>query len=158
MPFVIQRLDLIFSSFLVDFLIGACLSRVLLKSRKKVSKPKSILLFSVAKFQFISCRSLLKESLLKYLKSLFRLLPLKFSKMIIWGRWSEIVVVVLPERYLKDGLFTKMLSISVADFSITLVGSVICGVKLWLQSNSRKLYVLLFFIIIDKIYVKVTCE
>ena len=61
--------------------------------------------------------------------------------MINWGRWSEIEVVTLPERYLKDGLSTKMLSISVADFSFTLVGSVICGVKLWLKSNSRKLYV-----------------
>ena len=33
MPFVIQ--DVFFSSFLVDFLIGACLSRALLKSQKK---------------------------------------------------------------------------------------------------------------------------
>ena len=73
--------------------------------------------------------------------SCFRLLPLKFSKMISWGRWSEIEVVMLPERYLKDGLFIKMLSISVADFSFTLVGSVICGVKLWLKNNSRKLCV-----------------
>ena len=40
-----------------------------------------------------------------------RLLPLKFSKIINWGRWSEIEVVILPERYLKDGFFTKMLSI-----------------------------------------------
>ena len=60
------------------------------------------------------------------------MLPLKFSRMINWGRWPEIEVVMLPERYLKDGLFTKILSISVADFSVTLVGSVICGVKLWL--------------------------
>ena len=51
-----------------------------------------------------------------------------------------------------------MLSISVLDFSVTLVGSVICGVKLWLKSNSRKLYVPVFFIIIDKIYAKITCE
>ena len=51
--------------------------------------------------------------------------------MIKWGRWSQIEVVKLPERYLKDGLFMKMLSVSVADFSVTLVGSVICGVKLW---------------------------
>ena len=72
------------------------------------------------------------------------MLPLKLSKMINWERWSEIEVVMLPERYLKDGLFTKMLSISVADFSFTLVGSVICGVKLWLKSNSRKFYVLFF--------------
>ena len=52
---------------------------------------------------------------------------------------------MLPERYLKDGLLTKNFSISVADFSFTLVGSVICGVKLWLKSNSRKLYVPLFY-------------
>ena len=65
--------------------------------------------------------------------------------MINWGRWSEIKVVVLPERYLKDGLLTKNFSISVADFSFTLVGSVIFGVKLWLKSNSRKLYVPLFY-------------
>ena len=153
MPFVIQGLDLIFSSFLVDFLISACLSRALLKSRKKVSKPRSTPLFFVAKFQFISCRTFLKESMLKYLKCLqvlltrscFRLLPLKFSKVINWGRWSEIEVVMLPERYLKDRQFTKMLSISVAYLSCTVVGSVICGVKLWLKSNSRKLYVLLFY-------------
>ena len=55
----------------------------------------------------------------------YLLLPLKFSKMINWGRWSEIEVVMLPGRYLKDELFTKMLSISVADFSVTLVGSVV---------------------------------
>ena len=65
--------------------------------------------------------------------------------MINWGRWSKIRVAILQERYLKDELFTKMLSISVADFSFTLVGSVICGVKLWLKSNSRKLYVPLFY-------------
>ena len=76
---------------------------------------------------------------------LLRMLPLKFSKMINWGGCSDIEVVMLPERYLKDGLFTKMLSVSVADFSVTLVGSVICGVKLWLKSNSRKLYVPLFY-------------
>ena len=35
------------------------------------------------------------------------MLPLKFSRMIIWGRRTE--VVMLPERYLKDGMFTKML-------------------------------------------------
>ena len=64
------RLRLNFFSFLVDFSIGACLSRVLLKSRKKFSKPKSISLFSVEKFQFISRRSLLKGSMLKYRKSL----------------------------------------------------------------------------------------
>ena len=64
---------------------------------------------------------------------------------------------MLSERSLKVGLFTKMLSISVADFSVTLVGSVICGVTLWLKSSERKLYVPLF-IIIDKIYVKTTCE
>ena len=60
-------------------------------------------------------RSLLKESMLKSLKSLevvfirilFRLLPLKFSRMINWRRWSEIKVVMWPESYLKDGLFTK---------------------------------------------------
>ena len=77
--------------------------------------------------------------------------------MINWGRWSENEVVMLSERSLKDGLFTKMLSISVVDFSVTLVESAICGVKLWLKSNSRKLYVSRFNII-DKIYVKTTCE
>ena len=50
--------------------------------------------------------------------------------MINWERWPEIEVVMLPERYRKDGLFSNMLSISVADFSVTLVGGVICGVKL----------------------------
>ena len=67
--------------------------------------------------------------------------------MINWGRWPEIEVVMLLERYLKGkgGLFTKRFSISVADFLFTLVGSVICGVKLWLKSNSRKLYVPLFY-------------
>ena len=137
-------LRLNFSSFLVTFLIGACLSRALLKSQKKVSNPKSTSLFPVAKFQFISCGSLLKESMSTHLKSLqvllirsrFRLLPLKFSKIINWGRWSEIEVVMLP---------AKMLSISVADFSFTLLESVNCGVKLWLKSNSRKLYVPLFY-------------
>ena len=54
--------------------------------------------------------------------------------MINWVRWSEIEVVILPEKYLKDGLFAKMLSICV----------VIC--------------VPLFLIIIDKIHVKNTCE
>ena len=53
---------------------------------------------------------------------------------------------MLPERYLKGGLFKKMLAISVTDFSVTLVGSVICGVKLWLKSSSRKLYVPLFLL------------
>ena len=77
--------------------------------------------------------------------------------MINWGRWSENEVVMLSERSLKDGLFTKMLSISVVDFSVTLVESAICGVKLLLKSNSRKLYVSRFNII-DKIYVKTTCE
>ena len=103
--------------------------------------------------------------MLKYLKSLqvlftcslFRLFPLTISRMINWG-WSKIELVMLPERYLKDGLFTKMLSICVADFPITLVGSVIYGIKLWLKSNLRKLYMCLFFIIIDKIYFKTTCE
>ena len=155
MPFVIQGLDLIFCSFLVDFLIGACLSRVLLKSRKKVSKPKCISLFSVTKFQFISCRSLFETVNIKISKvsvgSTYSLslqvaqIPLKFSRMINWGRWSEIKVVMLPERYLKDGLFTKMLFLSVANFSLTLVGSIICGVNLQLKSNSRKLYVPLFY-------------
>ena len=77
--------------------------------------------------------------------------------MINWGRWSENEVVMLSKRSLKDGLFTKMLSISVVDFSVTLVERAICGVKLWLKSNSRKLYVSRFNII-DKIYVKTTCE
>ena len=76
----------------------------------------------MATFQFISGKSLLKESMLKYLKDLYvvfirsLLLPLKFSMMINWERWSEIEFVMLPEKYLKDGLFTKMLSITVADF------------------------------------------
>ena len=38
-----------------------------------------------------------------------------------WGRWSEIEVVMSPERDLKQGLFTKI-SINVADYSVTLVG------------------------------------
>ena len=49
MLFVIQGLDLIFSSFFVEFLIGTCLSRVLLKSWKKVSKPKSIIIIFCGK-------------------------------------------------------------------------------------------------------------
>ena len=59
--------------------------------------------------------------------------------MINCGRLSEIVMLL--ESHLKDGLFTNMLSISVADFSVTLVGSVICDITLWLKSNLRKLYV-----------------
>ena len=64
---------------------------------------------------------------------------MKFSRMINCGRWSENEVAIIPKRYLKNGFFTKMLSISVADVLVTLVGSVICGVKLLLKSNSRKL-------------------
>ena len=44
-PFVIQRLDLIFSSFLVDFLSGACLSRALLESQKKFKTQARITVF-----------------------------------------------------------------------------------------------------------------
>ena len=84
----------------------------------------------------------LKSLWVVLLRSLFKLLSLKFSRMINCGRWSEIEAVMLQERYLNDGLFTKMLSISVADFSV----SVICDVKLWLKSNTRKLYVPLFLL------------
>ena len=52
MPFVTKGLDLIFSFFLANFLTGAYLSKVLLKSRRKISKPKSVSLFSMAKIQF----------------------------------------------------------------------------------------------------------
>ena len=91
--FVIQG----FSSSPVDSLTDANLSR------KDIEKSEN--------------RSLLIESMLKYLKSLevvfipilFRLLPLKFSRMINWRRWSEIKVVMWPQSYLKDGLFTKIL-------------------------------------------------
>ena len=145
-------IDLFFTSFLVDFLIEACLSTVEQKSRKNVSKPKFISFF-VATFQQSSCISLMKRSVWKYLQSLqlvfiisvVTLFPLKFSTIMIWGSWSEIEVVILPERYLKDGLFTKMLPISVAVFSVTLVENLTCGVKLRSKSCSRKFYVSLFY-------------
>lgn len=53
--------------------------------------------------------------------------------MVNFGRRLEIEVVMLPGRYLKNGLFTTMLSISVADFSVVLVAQVICRVKLCLK-------------------------
>ena len=56
--------------------------------------------------------------------------PLPFSIIMNWGRWSDIAVVIFPELYTCAWPFTKMSSISVAVFSVILVGSVICGVKL----------------------------
>lgn len=53
--------------------------------------------------------------------------------MVNFGRRLEIEVVMLPGRYLKNGLFTTMLSISVADFSVALVAHVICRAKLCLK-------------------------
>ena len=151
MPFVIQ--DVFFSSFLVDFLIGACLSRALLKSQKKSFETQVCITIFCGKIPVYFLQIFFeKESMLKYPKCLqvvltrscFRLLPLKFSKIINWGRCSEIEIVMLPERYLRDGLFTKMLSISVADLSFTLVGSVIFGVKLQLKRTQEN-YMCLFF-------------
>ena len=49
--------------------------------------------------------------------------------------------MIFPELYFCVWPFTKMLSISVAVFSVILVGSVICGVKLLLKSCSKNLYV-----------------
>lgn len=62
------RLNFLF--FFADSLNGVYLSKLLLKNQKKVSKAKPISLFPVAKFQVIPCRFLLKESMLKYLKSI----------------------------------------------------------------------------------------
>ena len=45
MPFVIQGLDLIFSFIFVDFLIGACLSRALLRSQKSFKTQVWITIF-----------------------------------------------------------------------------------------------------------------
>ena len=55
--------------------------------------------------------------------------PLPFSIIMNWVRWSDIDAAIFPELYFCAWPFTEMLSISVAAFSVILVGSVICGVK-----------------------------
>ena len=56
--------------------------------------------------------------------------PIPFSIIMNWGGLSDIDVVIFPELCFCAWPFTKMLSISVAVFSVILVGSVIFGVKL----------------------------
>ena len=55
--------------------------------------------------------------------------PLPFSIIMNWGRRSDIDAAIFSELYFCAWPFTGMLSISVAAFSVILVGSAICGVK-----------------------------
>ena len=122
MPFVIQGLGLIFSSFLVDCLANWCMSiKSFIEKLKKCFKTQIYITIFCGKvpglflmqipFQRVNVKASKVSVQVVLNRSCFRLLPLKFSKIINRGRWSEIEVVILPERYLKDGLFTKMLSI-----------------------------------------------
>ena len=94
--------------------IGACLSKVVLNNRRKASKPRFTSLFCVAKVLSIPCKSILKDSMSKFLYYLYVVLavllvglsPLPFSIIMNWGRWSDMDVVIFPEL--------KMLSISFA--------------------------------------------
>ena len=54
-----------------------------------------------------------------------------------WGRWSNIDVIILPEIHLPSWLSGNILSICVAHFSVTLVGRVISGMKLFYRRVSR---------------------
>ena len=56
--------------------------------------------------------------------------PIPFSIIMNWGRWSDRDAVIFPELYFCVWPFTKMLSLSVAVFSVMLAGNVIFGVKL----------------------------
>ena len=67
MPLVIHSFDIIFFSLLFTVLIGACLPKVLLLKRKKVSKPRFTSLFSVTNDQSNSHSSVLNASSLKFL-------------------------------------------------------------------------------------------
>ena len=148
-PLVTHGFNLSFSSFFVNSFIGACFSKIALNNRRKASKPRFTSLFCVAKAQSMYCKSILKDSMSKLLKSLYVVLavllvglsPLPFSIMMNWGRRSDIDVVIFPKLYLSVWPFKKILSISVAVFLVILVGSVISGVKLWLKSCSKNSYV-----------------
>ena len=140
------RLNFLF--FFADSLNGVYLSKLLLKNPEKSFKSKAYIIISCGKVPGYFLQIPFKRVNVKiskiYIGSIYsfcpRLLPSKFSRMIKWGIWSETKVVMLPERCLKGGLFTKILFINVADFSVTLVGRIICDIKLWLNSNWRKLY------------------
>ena len=72
------RLGYYFVFFFFTVLIGACLSRVLLMKRKKVSKPRFISLFSVTNDQSASRSSFLK-------------MPLRWNFYIPWRRLEDFV-------------------------------------------------------------------
>ena len=59
MPLVIHGLDIVLFSLFFTVLIGACLCKVLLMKRKKVSKPRFASLFSVTNDQSNSLSSVL---------------------------------------------------------------------------------------------------
>ena len=57
---------------------------------------------------------------------------------VVCSRCSDIEVVILPERHLCSKLLMNMLSIRVVVVLEVLVGRVICGIKLFERSISRK--------------------
>ena len=58
-----------------------------------------------------------------------------FGTIMIWGRWSEIVAVRLPEIASTAVKFERILSIKVSDWSVILVGCRIDGIT---EFDARK--------------------
>ena len=58
-----------------------------------------------------------------------------------WGRWSEIVAVRLPDNESGKMTFVNMLSISVSEWLVILVGCKMCGKKEFGVRESKNLLV-----------------
>ena len=140
---VIQGLNLNFSFLLACSLKGACLSRRLLTIITKSSKPM-FGWFWVATDQFIDLKYLMKLSLWNFEKSLFRFwtsfftnVSLKrFSVNVNCRSWSDMEVVRFREVYTFSWELIKILSSSVEEVPVILVGKLIWGVKLFEKNRS----------------------
>ena len=120
MPLVNHSFRASFCSLLIHFLTGAYLSNVLSMRRRRVSNPKLMSLFSVAKVQLISLMSFEKFSSLKFLKLLQKiwelsssvLVPNRLSKTMNWGKWwyrssyvarNRVEYIVVDEDIINEG-------------------------------------------------------
>ena len=134
-PGVIQGLASSFNSFLLAFLRGICLSRILYIESLKLLRDEFESIFSgeTTLVQFIFMTSATRSSFTKFFLRLKMLCflggPVNSSgRSRNWGRWSDIEKVKFPEIPAeKLGSFEKMLSIRVFDVEVMRVGRVMWG-------------------------------